>query len=31
MLVCATEMTRRADMDELSEALRAPAAEEVLA
>ena len=31
MLVCATEMTRRGEMDELSDALRAPAAEEVLA
>jgi len=31
MLVCATEMTRRAEMDELSDALRAPAAAEVLA
>ena len=31
MLVCATEMTRRAEMDELSQVLRAPAAEEVLA
>jgi glycine dehydrogenase subunit 1 len=29
MLVCATEMTRRGEMDELSDALRAPAAEEV--
>ena len=32
MLVCATEMTRRGEMDELSQALRAPAAaEEVVA
>jgi glycine dehydrogenase subunit 1 len=31
MLVCATEMTRRAEMDELSDALRTPAAVEVLA
>jgi glycine dehydrogenase subunit 1 len=31
MLVCATEMTRRADMDELSQTLRAQAAAEVLA
>lgn len=31
MLVCATEMTRRADMDELSLALGTPAAHEVLA
>jgi len=31
MLVCATEMTRRAEMDELSQVLRAAAAAEVLA
>src|ERR1017187_8804552 len=31
MLVCATEMTRRAEMDELSQVLLAAAAEEVLA
>jgi hypothetical protein len=28
MLVCATEMTRRAEMDALDQALRAPAAVE---